>query len=72
MTKIKTMSWVRTTKLIQKTLGLCLLSTVFNGAAFAQDMSDVVVKSYHVAGQVWVLTGAGGNVTVQIGDEGVL
>jgi len=58
---------------IQKALGACLLtSALAAGTAFAQDLSDVEVKSYHVAGQVWVLTGAGGNVTVQIGDEGVL
>jgi len=58
---------------IQKALGACLLtSALAAGTGFAQDLSDVEVKSYHVAGQVWVLTGAGGNVTVQIGDEGVL
>jgi len=31
-----------------------------------------VVRSMHVRGQVWVIWGAGGNVTAQIGDEGVL
>jgi cyclase len=30
------------------------------------------VRSMHVKGKVWAIFGAGGNVTVQIGDEGVL
>ncbi len=30
------------------------------------------IHSLHVAGQVWMISGAGGNVTVQVGDEGVL
>ena len=36
--------------------------------AFAQDS----IESYHVQGNVHLLTGAGANVAVQIGDEGVL
>lgn len=36
------------------------------------DFSAVQVRSMHVKGNIWVLQGAGGNVTVQIGDEGVL
>ena len=30
------------------------------------------IRSMHVKGRVWAIFGAGGNVTVQIGDEGVL
>jgi glyoxylase-like metal-dependent hydrolase (beta-lactamase superfamily II) len=30
------------------------------------------IEMVHVQGQVWMLVGAGGNITVQIGDEGVL
>ena len=30
------------------------------------------LRSMHVKGQVWVIMGGGGNVTVQVGDEGVL
>ncbi|HEX6993130.1 MAG TPA: MBL fold metallo-hydrolase [Gammaproteobacteria bacterium] len=30
------------------------------------------IRSMHVKGNVWAIFGAGGNVTVQIGDEGVL
>jgi cyclase len=36
------------------------------------DFSAVQVRSMHVKGNIWVLQGAGGNVTVQIGSEGVL
>jgi cyclase len=52
----------------------CLLSSfLLCGASFGQqNFENVEIKSYRVQGQVWVLSGAGGNVTVQIGDEGVL
>ncbi len=30
------------------------------------------IESFHVQGNVWMLVGAGGNITVQTGDEGVL
>lgn len=30
------------------------------------------VRSLHVAGQVWMISGAGGNIAVQVGKEGVL
>jgi cyclase len=30
------------------------------------------IRSMHVKGKVWAIFGAGGNITVQIGDEGVL
>ena len=36
--------------------------------AFAQGS----IESYHVQGNVHMLTGAGANVAVQVGDEGVL
>jgi hypothetical protein len=38
------------------------------GAAHAQQS----IESYHVQGNVHMLTGAGSNVAVQIGEEGVL
>ncbi len=59
-------------RLVKSLLGAAILSTTMAGNAFAQDLSDVEVNSYHVQGNVWVLTGAGGHVTVQIGDQGVL
>ena len=30
------------------------------------------IHSFHVQGNVWLLVGAGGNIAVQTGDEGVL
>jgi cyclase len=37
-----------------------------------RESSDSGFRSMHVKGGVWLITGAGGNVTVQVGDEGVL
>jgi len=45
------------------------------GAGAAQapiDFDAVGVRSFHVQGSVYMLAGAGGNVTVQFGDDGVL
>src|SRR3954463_1821678 len=36
-----------------------------------QDFSKVEVKAAKVAGNVWMLTGAGGNIGVTVGDDGV-
>ena len=36
------------------------------------EASEAEVESMHVKGNVWVVRGAGANITVQIGDEGVL
>jgi len=41
------------------------------GAA-APNVDNVDVHSWRVQGNIWMLVGAGGNVTVQVGDEGVL
>jgi len=37
-----------------------------------QDFSDVDVHVLHVQGKVYMLVGAGGNITVQAGDDGVV
>ena len=42
------------------------------GAATQQNFDDVEVQSLHVQGNVYMLVGAGGNVTIQYGDDGVL
>jgi len=68
-----TLNWISVSGFYQKIITSCLLSVIFISPVLAQaDLSDVEVKSYHVQGNVWLLQGAGGNVTVQIGDEGVL
>src|SRR5512139_2226730 len=41
-------------------------------AALAAQAQQPRIESFHVQGNVWMLTGAGPNVAVQIGDEGVL
>jgi glyoxylase-like metal-dependent hydrolase (beta-lactamase superfamily II) len=41
-------------------------------AAAASAVAQTSIESYHVQGNVHLLTGAGANVAVQVGDEGVL
>jgi len=68
-----TKNWISVSEFHQKFIASCLLLVVFISPVFAQtDLSDVEIKSYHVQGNIWLLQGAGGNVTVQIGDDGVL
>jgi cyclase len=40
--------------------------------AQAPNPANVEVHLLHVQGNVWMLVGAGGNITVQVGDDGVL
>jgi glyoxylase-like metal-dependent hydrolase (beta-lactamase superfamily II) len=42
-----------------------------NSSAQNQNPGDVEVQTLHVQGNVYVLVGGGGNVTVQVGDDGV-
>ncbi|MBI4265680.1 MAG: MBL fold metallo-hydrolase [Acidobacteria bacterium] len=54
---------------------LALAAVVALGAAgvMAQQNRDaVVVQSLHVQGNIWMLVGAGGNVTLSVGKDGVL
>src|SRR5438046_7005093 len=37
-----------------------------------QDFSTVEVKAIHVAGNIYMLTGAGGNIGVSVGSDGIL
>ncbi len=39
--------------------------------AQGRDFSKVEIKSVHVAGNVWMLIGAGGNIGLSVGDDGV-
>ncbi len=53
-------------------LSLCFAAALLApSAARAQDLSAVQVRTEHVAGAVHVLTGAGGNVAVVAGADGV-
>src|SRR5262245_22691732 len=52
-----------------------LFSTVLAAATFApaqQDFSKVEVKATHVAGNIYMLTGSGGNIGVSVGPDGIL
>jgi glyoxylase-like metal-dependent hydrolase (beta-lactamase superfamily II) len=52
---------------------LALATLLFATAAFAQqDWSSVEVKAQKVAGSVHMLTGAGGNIGVSVGDDGIV
>ncbi len=57
---------------MQKKLAIAL--ALFTATAFAQqtDFSKVEVKATKVAGTVYMLTGAGGNIGVSVGDDGVV
>lgn len=41
-------------------------------SAMAPVVAEVGLQSMHVKGQIWLITGAGANIAVQVGDEGVL
>jgi cyclase len=52
-----------------------LLAALVPATALAQparDYSKVEIKSTHVAGSVWMLQGAGGNIAVSVGDDGIV
>ena len=52
-------------------VSLTILGTV-GAATQTQNLDKVEVHVLHVQGNVYMLVGAGGNITVQIGDDGVL
>ena len=55
------------------TLGLSLLAALWAQAALAQqDFSKVEVKAAKVAGSVYMLTGAGGNIAAIVGPDGIV
>ncbi|HET8772379.1 MAG TPA: MBL fold metallo-hydrolase [Thermoanaerobaculia bacterium] len=53
-------------------LYLPLLLLVATAAFPQQDFSKVEVKPEKVAGSVWMLVGAGGNIGVSVGDDGIV
>ena len=52
--------------------GAALMGARFVGAQQPQNFDNVEVHLQKVQGSVYMLVGAGGNVTVQFGSEGVL
>ncbi len=54
-------------------LYLALLLLLFATSALAQrDFSKVEVKAMPVAGSVYMITGAGGNIGISVGDDGIV
>jgi cyclase len=53
-------------------LYLAIATTLFATTAFAQDFSQVQVQATKIAGSVYMLTGAGGNIGVSVGNDGVV
>ena len=53
---------------------LLLAAALVSANALAQqpDYSKVEIKATHVAGTVWMLEGAGGNIAVSVGDDGIV
>jgi glyoxylase-like metal-dependent hydrolase (beta-lactamase superfamily II) len=49
-----------------------LLTLLAFAASAQQDFSKVEVKAAKVAGNVYMLTGAGGNIGVSVGDDGII
>lgn len=59
---------------MRKLLVCVVLVVLTAGSAFAQDedMSKVQIKVQKVAGSVYMLEGAGGNIGVSVGDDGIV
>jgi cyclase len=54
------------------TLSLSLFALLIHGAFAQQDFSKVEIKTIHVAKNVYMLQGAGGNIGVSVGEDGTL
>lgn len=62
-----------TVKRMKQIFGTALLSMLLGTAALGQqDFSGVEIRTLHVRDNIYMLVGAGGNITVQLGDDGVL
>jgi glyoxylase-like metal-dependent hydrolase (beta-lactamase superfamily II) len=58
------------TKLRIAFAGLFILGVAF--AAIQQDFSQVEIKTTHVAGNIYMLEGRGGNIGASVGEDGIL
>lgn len=67
-------TWRRATcRALAAWLALAALSIGLAGPAAAQqDMTDVEITATHVAGNVYMLQGRGGNIGVSVGDDGAM
>src|SRR5215213_1777961 len=55
-----------------KLIVIALLLSFVTLSRAQQDFSKVEVKATHVAGNVYMLTGSGGNIGVSVGPDGIL
>lgn len=51
---------------------LALVAALVAALPYPAPAQDVRVQSHKVAGNVWMLTGQGGNIGVQVGDDGII
>jgi glyoxylase-like metal-dependent hydrolase (beta-lactamase superfamily II) len=65
-------NWKTDAKILKISIPLALLSLTAVVPAVAQNFDEVEVESQKVAEGVYVLTGAGGNIGVSVGDDGVI
>jgi len=57
---------------VRKALPVIVAATLFAAAAYAQeDMSKVEIKTEKLSDNVYMMTGAGGNLGVSVGEDGV-
>src|SRR5258706_6853234 len=57
---------------MRKLISLVALALLASTAPAQQDFNKVEIKVQKVAGSVYMLTGAGGNIGVSIGDDGIV
>jgi cyclase len=57
---------------VRRSIGALALLAVMPLAVAQQDMSKVVIESQKVAEGVYMLTGAGGNIGVSVGEDGIV
>lgn len=54
------------------TTGIAIAMAMWTTGASAQALEDVEIVTTHIAGNVYMLEGRGGNIAVSVGDDGIL
>ncbi len=62
----------KASRVMRRAAGLVGLTALCAAGAAGQNPQGAEVQALHVQGKVYMLVGAGGNVTIQVGDDGVL
>lgn len=63
---------IKTSKSVMLALGLSLSASFSTNLLAQQNFDDVTIEALKVRDNIYMLVGAGGNITVQIGTDGVL